>query len=791
MPLTTPALNTKIRRELWQMRGQVLAIALVIAGGVGVCVMALVNYSSLTLTRESYYEQHQFAHVFALLKRAPLHVLQQVEQIPGITRYTARVEGAAKLEMPGFTEPVSARLISLPSGGQPEVNRVFLRKGRLPQPGRASEVAVIGSFAEAHGLKTGDRFPAIINGRRQVLVLTGVLESPEFIYVIPPGGMLPDYERYGVLWMNVDALAAAMDMKGAFNSLVVRVRDNVPEAGVIDELDRLLGRYGATGAFGRDDQYSHRFLSDDLDQLKTMATVFPVIFMTVAMFLLNVVINRLIGTQRDIIAILKAFGYSNGQIGWHYSQLVLTIAVFGLLLGLALGLWAGQGMAGMYMEYYRFPALLFHLSPWWLALLAVLTVGTAWLGGLQAIRKAASLPPAEAMRPEGPARYKVSLAERLFAPAGFSQPSRMITRQLLRRPAKSLLSVAGIAMASAIVLVGNFQFDSVNLMVHSQFARVQQQDVVATFTDPLSASVLYGLERQTGIRYLEGRRVVSARLIREHREWRGAINGMPADANLQFVIDQEMRPVDLPEGGLLLTDFLAKRLGVQPGQTLSVEILEGDRRVVELPVAGVTSEFLGVGAYMRLSALNRALGEGPVVNQALLNLDPGNTGTVYRELRETPGILGIGIRQSMLDSFYETLAKTFLTFTFFNSLLGGIIAFGVVYNMVRISLAEKGRELASLRVLGYTRNEVAHILLGEVAIMLILGIPLGWLAGYGLSTAIVTALQTELYRVPLLITGRTLGMSASVVVLSAVASGAIAWWRLRHLDLVAVLKTRE
>ncbi|MCG7199331.1 ABC transporter permease [Marinobacter pelagius] len=791
MPLTTPALNTKIRRELWQMRGQVLAIALVIAGGVGVCVMALVNYSSLTLTRESYYEQHQFAHVFALLKRAPLHVLQQVEQIPGITRYTARVEGAAKLEMPGFTEPVSARLISLPSGGQPEVNRVFLRKGRLPQPGRASEVAVIGSFAEAHGLKTGDRFPAIINGRRQVLVLTGVLESPEFIYVIPPGGMLPDYERYGVLWMNVDALAAAMDMKGAFNSLVVRVRDNVPEAGVIDELDRLLGRYGATGAFGRDDQYSHRFLSDDLDQLKTMATVFPVIFMTVAMFLLNVVINRLIGTQRDIIAILKAFGYSNGQIGWHYSQLVLTIAVFGLLLGLALGLWAGQGMAGMYMEYYRFPALLFHLSPWWLALLAVLTVGTAWLGGLQAIRKAASLPPAEAMRPEGPARYKVSLAERLFAPAGFSQPSRMITRQLLRRPAKSLLSVAGIAMASAIVLVGNFQFDSVNLMVHSQFARVQQQDVVATFTDPLSASVLYGLERQTGIRYLEGRRVVSARLIREHREWRGAINGMPADANLQFVIDQEMRPVDLPEGGLLLTDFLAKRLGVQPGQTLSVEILEGDRRVVELPVAGVTSEFLGVGAYMRLSALNRALGEGPVVNQALLNLDPGNTGTVYRELRETPGILGIGIRQSMLDSFYETLAKTFLTFTFFNSLLGGIIAFGVVYNMVRISLAEKGRELASLRVLGSTRNEVAHILLGEVAIMLILGIPLGWLAGYGLSTAIVTALQTELYRVPLLITGRTLGMSASVVVLSAVASGAIAWWRLRHLDLVAVLKTRE
>lgn len=791
MSLFSSALNTKLRRELWQMRGQVLAIALVIAGGVAVCVMSVLNYSSLSATRSQYYNEHRFADVFASLKRAPRHVLNEVSAIPGITRLTGRVEGGAKLEIPGFSDPVSARLVSLPPSGQPDVNGLFIRKGRVPAPGRGREVAVIGSFAEAHDLQLGDQFPAIINGRRQVLTITGIAESPEFIYVIPPGGMLPDYERFGVLWMSREALAAAMDMKGAFNSLVVRVEAGYPVASVIDALDRLLDRYGATGAYGREDQFSHRFLDDDMDQLKTMATVFPLIFMGVAMFLLNVVVSRLIATQRDIIAVLKAFGYSNRQIAWHYSKLILTIGIIGFALGLGLGLWLGRGLGEMYMQYYRFPGLLLRINPAWIFLLAGISLLVAWLGGWRAISKAASLPPAEAMRPEGPAKFRITLAEKWLSVVRFSQPSRMIIRQTARRPLRSFLSLTGVAMATAIIVVGNFQFDSVSLMVQTQFARVQQQDLTVPLIDPQNAAVLFTLQRQPGIRYAEGRRTVAARLANGHRKWRGAVTGIPANAELQFVVDKNIEPVTLPGEGLLLTDYLARELSVKPGDTLDIEILEGDRRTISVPVSGTTSEFLGVGAYMDLNALNRVLGEGPLINQALLNVDPAYADDVYQQLRETPGVLGVSIRQAMLDSFFQTLARTFLTFTFFNSFLGGVIAFGVVYNTVRISLAEKGRELASLRVLGYTHNEVAHILLGEMALLLLVGIPLGWLFGEGLAFLIIIAMQTELYRVPLTITPQTLGISAIVVIASAVGSGVIAWWRLRRLDLVAVLKTRE
>ncbi|MGP9831596.1 ABC transporter permease [Marinobacter sp. NSM] len=787
----TSVLHIKLRREIWQMRGQMLAIALVIAGGIAVCLLSLVNYASLNATRDQYYQEHQFADVFVNLKRAPKQVLAQVADIPGVTRLSARVEGVAKLDVAGFQDPVSAQLVSVPATGQPAVNQVYLRQGRLPDASRTDEIAIIGSFADAHDLQLDDRITGIINGRKQPLTIVGIAESPEFIYVIPPSGMLPDYERYGVIWMPEEALASAMDMRGAFNSLVLQTARGQPVEDVIDRLDRLLERFGSAGAFGRADQFSHRFLSDELEQLKTMATIFPAIFLGVAMFLLNVVVSRLISTQREIIAVLKAFGYSNRQIGWHYSQLVLVIALIGLVIGTLAGLWLGRALGELYMDFYRFPELLFRINPLWVLLLAGISLGFAWLGGWRAIRAAAILPPAQAMQPEGPARFQVSTPERLLGWVRFTQPSRMIVRHLSRRPGRTLLSITGIAMATAIVVVGNFQFSSVSLMVHTQFAKVQKQDLTVSLTDPVSQSAMYGLARLPGIWYTEGRRVTAVELINGHRRWRTALTGIPDEAKLQFVVDHQLQDVSIPQAGILLTDFLADSLGLRPGDTVTVRVLEGQRPTLNLPVSGVTSEFLGVGAYMNLDAMNRALREGPAINQILMNLDPDLTTTVYQELRDTPKVMALNLRQAMLDSFFETLAKTFLTYTFIISLLGGSIAFGVIYNTARISLAERARDLASLRVLGYSHNEVSHILLGELAVLLIVGIPLGWAIGTGLGQLVVTAMQTELYRVPLIITGKTLALAANVVIASALISGFITWRRLRKLDLVAVLKTRE
>lgn len=784
-------LDRKLLRDIWHTRGQVLAIAMVIAGGVAVCIMSLVNYRTIDHTRDTYYRDHQFAEVFVSLVRAPERLLAEIQQIDGVASAESRIESALKIRLPGYDDPIKGKVVSLPGEQSRSLDRLYMVSGRMPDPRRDDEVVAVGSFADAHDLQLGERISAIINGRWKALQVVGIAESPESIYVIPPGSMLPDYERYAILWMPRAPLAAAVDMQGAFNGLHLKLTEGADQESVIDMVDHLLHDYGSTGAYGRAHHFSDRFLSDELKQLKTMAVLFPAIFMTVAMFLIHVVLGRLVSTQRDVIAVLKAFGYSNVQVGLHFGKLVTVIVVLGLVIGIAAGLWLGQAMAIMYMDYFRFPVLQFVVPVDLTLLVLLVTLLVSWVASWRAVMAAVRLPPAEAMRPETPPAYRETWIERLALRGRLRQPSRMILRQLERKPFRSLLSVLGIGLATAIVVLGTFQFDSVSLMVHSQFQRIQQADMTVTLEQDRHRSVVSEVSRIEGVRYVEANRVLAARLRAGHRSWRTAVTGLPEQGELIRRVDTQLNVLPVEGNGLWLTQYMASQLGVAAGDQIEVEWLDGSGDRSMATVAGTSREFLGVAAYMTLPALNRLRGNGDRVNQLQINVDPDYRLAVIRALEERPLVAAVSERRTMLDAFYDTLGRTFLTFTFINAILGGVIAFGVIYNTVRISLAERGRELASLRVLGYRQSEVDHILLGELALLMLVGIPLGWVIGQQLSLLLVTLMQTELYRVPLIFTERTLGLAALVVVCSALLSALVAIIRVGHLDLVQVLKTRE
>jgi putative ABC transport system permease protein len=706
-----------------------------------------------------------------------------------VDQVQTRVVAAVRLEIEGFLDPVTGQLVALPDQGQPLLNRLYLRRGRLP--GRENEVVVSESFAKAHGFELGDRLVAVINGRRETLTLVGVALSPEYIYQISPGALFPDFERYGVLWMGEAPLKAAYDMEGAFNDVVLTLVPGASTEDVLDRLDELLTPYGGLGAYAREDQVSHRYLSEEFRQLEQLATIFPVIFLGVAAFLLNVVVSRLISTQREQIAALKAFGYSNLAVGVHYLKLVLLIVLLGLAGGLALGTWLGQGMSHLYMEFYRFPFLKYRLRPSVAIAAALVSFLAGTLGTLYAVRRAARLPPAEAMRPEPPTVYRETLVERLGLKRLLSQPTRMIARHLERRPVKSLLSVIGIALACAIMMVGSFQKDAVDFMVQVQFGLAQRDDLAVTFVEPTSKKVLYSLASLPGIEHAEPFRAVPVRLHHRHRRYRTAIQGIPPGAELQRLLDAKLKPIALPPAGIVLTDHLGEILGVRPGDVLTVEVLEGSRPVRQVPVAALVKQYIGVGAYMDLTALNRLLREGESVSGAYLAVDSRDLDEVYAALKEMPRIAGAVVRESAIRNFYETMGETLLIFTTINTLLAGTIAFGVVYNNARIALAERSRELASLRVLGFTRAEVSYILLGELAVLTLAAIPVGFVTGRALAAYIVAHLRSDLYRVPLVLAPNTYAFAATVVLVSALLSGLIVRRRLDHLDLVAVLKTRE
>lgn len=784
-------LDSKLVRDLLGMRGQAVAIAFVLVSGVSTYVAMTSVMDSLQRTLSAYYEAYRFADVFASVRRAPEPVADRLRGVAGVNHVETRVVAGVNLEVPGFDEPVTGLLVSIPTNRQPDLNRLFLRTGRLVRPGREDEVVVNEIFAEAHDLVPNDELTAIINGRRKTLTVVGVALSPEFLMQIQPGAFFPDPERFGVMWMGREALAAAYDMTGAFNDVAIDLAPGTNPDRVIDELDLILDRYGSQGAFSREDQPSHFFITEEFRQLRNMATVLPAIFLLVAAFLLNIVVTRLISLQRELIAVLKAFGYGNFEVGFHYVKLVLLIALLGAVVGTALGFWMGSALGELYLEFYRFPGLDYAVRPDVILVAVAITVGASLSGVIRAVNRAVKLPPAEAMRPAPPAVYRPTLIERLGLRHAFDQPTRMILRNLERQPVKAALTIIGMAFSCAILIMGLFFNDAFDYIIRIQYQLVQREDLTVTFVEPTSTSALYEIKSMPGVLYAESFRSVAARLHHEHRTYDTGIEGVPKEPYLRRILDRDLNPVRVPPEGIVLTQRLAEALRVQPGDFLFVEVLEGRRKTRRVPVVGVTTQFIGVAAYMDIDALNRLEGEGQAISGVFLTADAHYEDDITRSLRQRPRVAAMTSQEAAIESFQESSAESMLTFTFILSLFAGVIAFGVVYNSARISLSERDRELASLRVLGFTRGEISYILLGELAILTLLAIPIGFLLGAIMSTAIVQSLQTDMYQIPIVLTRRTFALAATIVLVAALTSAIIVRRRLNRLDLVGVLKTRE
>ncbi|MDX1610077.1 MAG: ABC transporter permease [Halofilum sp. (in: g-proteobacteria)] len=789
------ALTRKLLRDLWKLRGQALAIAAVVAGGVATWVITFSTIESLETTQRAFYRDYRFTEVFAGVTRAPDRVAARLAQVPGVRALEARVGGQARFAVAGFADPVTARLVSIPAQGAPHLNRLHLRSGRLPEPGRDDEIVISEPFAEAHGLGPGARLEArleaTIQGRRRTLEVVGVGLSPEFVYQIQPGALFPDYERYAIGWMREPVLAAAWDMEGAFNDLVVKLEPGVRPEAVIPAIDRLLAPYGGTGAYGREHQVSHEYLSQELKGLRGSALVVPLLFLGVAAFLLHVVTGRTVQQQREQIAVLKAFGYGNRTVGGHYLLLVALMVLLGALPGLALGAWAGHGMAELYSEFFRFPFLAYRLSP----LTAIGAIAVALLAALAgtalAVRRAVALPPAEAMRPEPPASYRPTLVERLGLQRWLDQPTRMILRHLERNPVNAVLSVLGIALAGGLMTVGSFQKDAIDYMIEVQFRLAGREDATVVFTERTARAGLFELVALPGVRAAEPFRAVPVELINGHRRYRTGIQGYEPDARLHRALDTRLQPIRLPPAGLMLSSWIGERLDVGAGDTLTVRLLDGSGDVHRVPVVGTVKEFIGAAAYMRIDALNELLDEAPVLSGAYLSLTPGSAQDVYDRLERRPRVAAITQRQASIDAFLDTMGDTLLVFAFVNTLLAGSIALGVVYNAARLAYSERARELGSLRILGFTRAETAYILLGELALLTVVAIPLSWLIGQGFCSLVSIGLASELYRIPVVIEPSTYGFAAVVIIAAALISAAAIAHRLYRMDLVDVLKVRE
>jgi putative ABC transport system permease protein len=784
-------LDRKVLRDLSRMRGQVLTIALVVACGIAAFVSALTTYRSLRWSQEAYYERSRFADVFATLKRAPETLAVRIRAIPGVAEVQTRLVFDVSLDVAGGGPPAVGRMVSIPEGAQPALNRLHLRSGRLVEPGHAEEVLVGEGFANFHRLRVGDRLSAVLNGRRQDLRVIGVALSPEFVFAIRGADPIPDDRSFAVLWVSRAGLEAAFDMEGAFNSMTLTLAPGADPRPVIDALDLLLEPYGGIGAIARAEQPSHRFIEDEIRQNQTMATTIPPIFLGVATFLLNVVLGRLVTTQRQQIAALKAIGYGNAAIATHYLKFVLAVVLAGAALGTMWGAGLGRLMLKAYAPFVRMPQLAYHTTAWIPLLAAGVSILAGVVGAFGALRSVAALAPAEAMRPPAPSVYHRTWLERAGLGRWLGPRRRMATRNLSGRPGRTLLTTTAIACATAIVVLSRWSHDAVGFMLDAQFRLAERSDVTVSFVDPVSPRALRELAALPGVRRAEGYRAVPAQLRAGHRTYRTAILGLPVDADLRRLLDANLRPIVPPPAGVLLTQRLGERLGVQAGDEIVAEVREGERPKRPVVVAGLVNDMIGMSAYMDAHALDRLMREDERANLAGVTVDPLRAEDLYRRLRGIGRVATVTEKAAALRSFEDTTAAFILVFTTILTTFAVIIAVGVVYNTARIALQERARELASLRVLGFTRAEVSRILLAEIGVQLVAALPFGMWLGYQLSRGLARLHETEMFRIPVIVEPATYAWSAIVVLVAGAASALIVRRRIDQLDLVSVLKTQE
>ena len=785
------SLDRKLARDMWRRRGQVLAIALVITSAVATLIMALGALHSLSSARASYYERYRFADAFVSLKRAPDLVAARLRALPGIARVQTRIATYATLDIPGMKDPVRGLALSLPQDNASALNALVLRSGRFPDAARPGEVIIHEAFADAHAFTPGSTFAANMNGRRLTLTIVGIALSPEFIYVIAPGEIVPDDARYGVIWMDRKALAAATDTQGAFNDVLFTLSPGVNERDALSSIDTLLEPYGGTGAYGRSQHMSHSFLDSEFGQLSTMAGVIPEVFLLVASFLVYSVIARQIETQREEIGILKAFGYADAAVAWHFIKMALVTALIGLLLGWAAGYWLASLITDLYRQYFRFPNLVLEISPDVLALSALVALIAAAAGAVVAVGRVMKLSPAVAMAPPMPAIYGEGPLERMGLLRGIGSTGFMIVRHITRFPLRSTMTVTGIALSLGLLISTTQFFDSVKVMIDTFFFRAQRQDVSVTFTELRSDTVRIDLARLPGVISVELRRGVTARLTNATRSERIYIQGIDRNARLSQQVDIDGRAITLPRDGLVLSRRLADKLAVTAGDVIDLRQLEGRRRVARVPIAFVIDEYVGLAAYMDRTALNRLAGDGPVAASAAMKIDPTRERELFHAVRDIPGIFTISLQRHAYLKFRELVDQNIMTMVWFYCGFAAIIAFGVAYNASRITLSERSHELATLRVLGYHRTEVARILVGELVLLTLLAIPLGVLVGYGLSLYMIDRFTTDLFQMPFGLTAETIGKAILVVGGAALVSCLLVARNVANLDLVRVLKTRE
>lgn len=788
-------LDRKLRRELRASWLLLLAIISIIAVGVA-CMIAMGSaYFNLGEAQRRYYVQCRMADFSIELKKVPLAELAPLAELPGVAEIRPRIQFGATVDLEGALaertgpglwaalksaeEPLNGLVLSLPDRPQPIINDIVLRQGGYFTDARQNEVIVNDAFARHHKLRPGQSIRLVLNNRRQELFIVGTAISSEFVYLLGPGAIVPDPEHFGVFYLKQSYAEDVFDFDGAANQVLGRLTGPSRESPhlLLRQAEELLSPYGVFSTTPLADQPSNKYVSQEIQGLRSFGLVMPVIFLTVAALVLNVLLTRLADQQRTVVGTLKALGYSDWQVFLHFLKFALAVGLAGGLLGCGLGYWIAGKWTIMYRQFFEFPELENHFYPGLQSAGLLVSIFCAALGSVRGTRAVLRLRPAEAMRPKPPRQGGAVLLERVgWLWKRLSSGWRMVLRGVIRNRMRTAAGIFAAMMGASILVSGLMMIQATYYLIDFQFKWILRSDVDLTFKDEHGEAALLEAARLPGVDRAEPLLHVGCTFFNGPRRKKGGITGLAPDATLTVPRDIDGRPIRVPSAGLAMSRKLAEMLHLERGDQVSFRPVKGLRRIHRVPVAEISDSYLGTTVYADIDYLSRLIGEELAVTgvQLATDRDPAHTAALYRQLKRMPALQAVTTRADMIASLEKSLVDLLWIMIVILVVFAGVVFLGSILNSSLVSLAERQREVATLRVLGYGPWQIGSLLLRESLIVTLIGTLLGMPLGYGLSVLVARAYDTEMFRFPVV-------CSAGTYIWTAVA--AVVFTLLAHLGV--------
>lgn len=791
----------KLVRDFWQRRGTILALVMILA--VGVCNYIGMSgvYLDLNNARINYYQQYNLADFTLNLKRAPTNSVHPLIELPNILRLRPRITLDAMVQLPSksyknFAKLIPGTIMSLPVPERNMINNVRKVSGTWFSSPYAREIMVDQQFATARHLKVGDRINVRLPDKEHSLLLVGTVTSPEYVAILAPGSIVSDSGGYAIMYMPFNYFQQCADLNGSFNQLLGMVRNKSSTAiqNTMDLLAHKLDNYGVLLKTPQSEQISVKMINDELTNVKKVTLILPTMFFLVAILILNVMVTRLIAQQRNLIGTLKALGYGNFAIFRHYLAFAFMIGAIGGALGILFGYALEMLLLAGYRMYFAIPNM--HISPHFVVFIngLILSIISALIGALISVRKTVKLAPTEAMRPPRPKKGHKIIFEKVFPKTWrkFSFRKKLVFRSILRNKVRSTVTVVASILATALVFSA-FEFvDAMYYMLDFSFDTVQHQSYTIAFRDPLGKDIIRTVETIPQVKYLESQLTVPAKLQFGPHQLDMNIIGLPKNNKLYTPVDKNGQKIKVPQTGLVINEALAKKLHVKSGDSIMVRPLLGERKTIRVKIAKIIKTYLGTQAYMNQHLLSRLLGNSYLVNSLLITLHNGaNSQQFMHAVHKFGSVINIESRIATKKNLVDKFDKSMIFTATIIILFAGVIAMGAILNTALISLSERERDVAGLRLLGFSAPQTAKIFFDESMILNCIGIFLGVCLGIYFAYYISIAFSTDLFRMPIVINTKQIVKTCLIMLIFVLTAQTIVYLVIRRLKWFSVLNTNE